>query len=68
MNTWRTRLKAAREADLLGGTHGVGTTPLHRQLEAKVATFVGKEDAVVFNMGYGTNSTTYRIAGGAHRA
>ena len=30
----------------------------HRQLEAKVAKFVGKEDAVVFNMGYGTNSTT----------
>lgn len=42
-----------------GGTRtGVGTTPLHRRLEAKVAQFVGKEDAVVFNMGYGTNSTT----------
>ena len=53
-------LKAAREwPTSCGGTRtGVGTTPLHRQLEAKVATFVGKEDAVVFNMGYGTNSTT----------
>ena len=53
-------LKAAREwPTSCGGTRtGVGTTPLHRKLEAKVAKFVGKEDAVVFNMGYGTNSTT----------
>mmetsp|Transcript_18847 Transcript_18847/g.56021 ORF Transcript_18847/g.56021 Transcript_18847/m.56021 type:complete len:504 (+) Transcript_18847:249-1760(+) len=36
----------------------LGTTALHRRLEARVARFVGKEDAVVFNMGYGTNSTT----------
>merc|ERR1711871_15562 len=53
-------LKAAREwPTSCGGTRtGVGTTPLHRKLEAKVAKFVGKEDAVVFNMGYGTNSAT----------
>ena len=36
----------------------LGTTALHRTLEERVAAFVGKEDAVVFNMGYGTNSTT----------
>ena len=52
-------LKAAREWPTKVEARGRAcTTPLHRQLEAKVATFVGKEDAVVFNMGYGTNSTT----------
>ena len=34
-----------------------GTNALHKELERKVAEFVGKEDAFVFNMGYGTNST-----------
>lgn len=32
-----------------------GYTVLHRKLEAMVAKFVGKPDAVIFNMGYGTN-------------
>ncbi|KAJ8605198.1 hypothetical protein CTAYLR_000420 [Chrysophaeum taylorii] len=36
----------------------LGTTTLHRRLEQQMAAFVGKEDAIVFNMGYGTNSTT----------
>lgn len=36
----------------------LGTTVVHRQLEQMIADFVGKEDAVVFNMGYGTNSST----------
>lgn len=36
----------------------LGTTVLHRQLERQIAAFVGKDDAIVFNMGYGTNSTT----------
>jgi len=36
----------------------VGTTDLHRQLEEAVAKFVGKEKAMVFGMGYLTNSTT----------
>jgi serine palmitoyltransferase len=36
----------------------LGTTVLHKELEALVARFVGKEDAIVYNMGYGTNSTT----------
>jgi serine palmitoyltransferase len=33
-----------------------GYTGLHRQLEKDVAAFVGKPDAIVFNMGYATNS------------
>jgi serine palmitoyltransferase len=41
-------------ASLLQG----GMTTLHAQVERAVAEFVGKEDAVVFNMGYGTNATT----------
>lgn len=36
----------------------LGTIPLHRETEKLVAEFVGKEDAMIFNMGYGTNSTT----------
>ena len=33
-----------------------GTTSLHIELEREVAAFVGKEEAVVFGMGYATNS------------
>ena len=35
-----------------------GTLDLHRDLEELVARFVGKEDALVFSMGFATNSTT----------
>jgi len=35
-----------------------GTTTVHQELEKLVARFVGKEDAIVFGMGYATNSTT----------
>lgn len=35
-----------------------GTTSIHRQLEQEVAEFIGHDDAIVFNMGYGTNSVT----------
>jgi len=35
-----------------------GTTDLHVQCEALVARYVGKPAAMVFGMGYGTNSTT----------
>lgn len=35
-----------------------GTTALHRQLEQRVAKFLGKEDAICFNMGFNTNATT----------
>lgn len=34
-----------------------GYTDLHAELERYVAKFVGKQDAIVFNMGYGTNAT-----------
>jgi serine palmitoyltransferase len=35
-----------------------GTTPVHLELEATVAEFVGKPAAIVYNMGYATNSTS----------
>lgn len=35
-----------------------GSMDLHRRLEKRMAEFVGKEDAIVFNMGYATNSTS----------
>lgn len=38
--------------------HEAGYTHLHAQLEQKIAQFVGKEDAVIFDMGYATNSTS----------
>lgn len=34
-----------------------GTTSLHRELEQLVARYVGKEAALVFGMGFGTNSS-----------
>lgn len=42
-----------------------GTIALHKQLEKTVAEFVGKEDAFIFNMGYGTNSTVIPALMGA---
>jgi serine palmitoyltransferase len=35
-----------------------GTTTIHRELECTVAAFLGKEDALVLNMGFNTNATT----------
>ncbi|TYZ64243.1 hypothetical protein PybrP1_004415 [[Pythium] brassicae (nom. inval.)] len=35
-----------------------GTSLVHEELEATVAAFVGKPAAIVYNMGYATNSTT----------
>jgi serine palmitoyltransferase len=35
-----------------------GTTILHRELEKTIASFLGKADALVLNMGYNTNATT----------
>lgn len=35
-----------------------GKTALHRSLERTVAQFLGKEDAILFNMGFNTNATT----------
>mmetsp|Transcript_10619 Transcript_10619/g.19230 ORF Transcript_10619/g.19230 Transcript_10619/m.19230 type:complete len:597 (+) Transcript_10619:113-1903(+) len=36
----------------------VGTHELHRELEVLVARFLGKDDALVLNMGFNTNATT----------
>ena len=33
-----------------------GTSKIHRELESLVAEYVGKEDAIVFGMGFATNS------------
>ena len=35
-----------------------GTVTMHDELEKTVARFVGKEDAIVYTMGYGTNTST----------
>lgn len=35
-----------------------GTLDIHRNLERKVANFVGKEDSIIVSMGFATNSTT----------
>lgn len=34
-----------------------GKSAVLRDVETTIASFVGKEDAMVFNMGYGTNAT-----------
>lgn len=34
-----------------------GTTALHVQLESLMARYIGKEDSMVFGMGFGTNAT-----------
>eukprot|EP01012_Entosiphon_sulcatum_P015489 TRINITY_DN2043_c0_g1_i1.p1 TRINITY_DN2043_c0_g1~~TRINITY_DN2043_c0_g1_i1.p1 ORF type:complete len:505 (-),score=77.00 TRINITY_DN2043_c0_g1_i1:215-1729(-) len=39
-------------------TNEMGTTTLLRELEVSVSKFVGKEDAVVYGMGFATNSTS----------
>ncbi|TPX30238.1 hypothetical protein SmJEL517_g06155 [Synchytrium microbalum] len=36
----------------------VGNSVMHRDVEQLVARFVGQEDAVIFSMGFATNSTT----------
>lgn len=35
-----------------------GYTSVHKELEQTIAEFVGKESAIIFEMGYATNSTT----------
>ncbi|ODV87977.1 hypothetical protein CANARDRAFT_26147 [[Candida] arabinofermentans NRRL YB-2248] len=39
-----------------GPRNVIGNTDLHRDTEKVVAEFVGKDDALVFSMGYGTNA------------
>jgi serine palmitoyltransferase len=41
-----------------GSRMDVGTVDLHRELERRVADFIGHEDALIFDMGYATNSTS----------
>lgn len=41
-----------------------GTASIHEQLEKRVARFLGKEAALVFPMGYGTNSTVIPVLSG----
>jgi serine palmitoyltransferase len=41
-----------------------GNTKIHRELEQYIAKFVGKEDAIIFGMGYATNSTTIPVLAG----
>eukprot|EP01088_Endostelium_zonatum_P018718 TRINITY_DN60_c0_g1_i1.p1 TRINITY_DN60_c0_g1~~TRINITY_DN60_c0_g1_i1.p1 ORF type:complete len:527 (+),score=111.65 TRINITY_DN60_c0_g1_i1:156-1736(+) len=36
----------------------LGQTILHKQLEQEFATFIGKEESIIYSMGYATNSTT----------
>ncbi|KAK4696523.1 serine palmitoyltransferase, partial [Lecanoromycetidae sp. Uapishka_2] len=37
----------------------VGTSDLHTEVEELIARFVGKESAMVFSMGFGTNATAF---------
>ncbi|KAL2053106.1 hypothetical protein ABVK25_006743 [Lepraria finkii] len=42
----------------VGSTRGdVGTSDLHLEVEELIARFVGKQSAMVFSMGFGTNAT-----------
>ena len=36
-----------------------GTTSLHKEIETLVARYVGKHAAMVYGMGFATNSTTF---------
>ena len=42
-----------------------GTVILHDELEQSVAKFIGKESAIVYSMGYGTNLNTVPVIMGA---
>ena len=44
---------------LAGSRSDAGTSDLHIELEELVAKFVGKESAMVFSMGFGTNATAF---------
>lgn len=38
----------------------IGTTDLHLEAERLIASFVGKEDSMIFSMGYGTNANFFQ--------
>jgi len=46
------------------GALDVGQTELHKKLESAVARFLGKEDALIFGMGYATNTTNIPLIAG----
>jgi len=46
----------------------VGNTSLHELAEKMTAEYVGKEAAMIFGMGYGTNSTTIPALAGKVRS
>ncbi len=67
------RLSAAAQAAAAQygtGTHGVrllaGTLPLHHELEAAVAAFAGRADALTFSSGYATNLAAITALVGRH--
>ncbi|CCF57266.1 hypothetical protein KAFR_0C02730 [Kazachstania africana CBS 2517] len=42
-----------------GSRSQIGTTDLHRYTEQLIADFIGKEDSMIFSMGYGTNANFF---------
>jgi len=67
------RLSAAAQAAAAQygtGTHGVrllaGTLPLHHELEAAIAAFVGRAAALTFSSGYATNLAAITALVGRH--
>lgn len=48
-------------ASTCAGVLDAGTTAVHAELESEVARFVGKEAALVFGMGYATNSLSLPV-------
>ncbi len=49
-----------------GPRNQVGTTDLHLETEKVISTFLGKEDAMVFSMGYGTNANLFTSLADSH--
>lgn len=39
--------------------NAIGTTDLHKECEAVISEFVGKDDAIIVSQGYGTNSSVF---------
>jgi serine palmitoyltransferase len=65
----RMNVEVAKSISQYGAAMGspagdVGMTDLHRALEQKVASFVGKEDALIFGMGFATNTTNIPLFAG----
>lgn len=64
MAVWDSNLQGVYSLSCLLSSHpyiSPGTTSLHNELEECVASFVGKPAAVVFGMGYATNSSVLPV-------